>query len=232
MSKVIIDLTLPYVDHMPCQEAFPANVFVQLKSHEDTRSYGMGTPEDPFTSAWHYISTVDHIGTHIDAFYHMSPTGLTVDQMPLDMFFGKAVCLDLRHIPDRGVITAEDLEEAEKKAGVTIDGHIVLLCTGVSRYYPKPECIYSNPGLSAEATHWLADHGSRVHGVEGPSTDIMDTNLFISHRVCRERKITHYEWLINLDQLVGKGEFTFYGVPLRLTGASASPVRAFAVLEE
>ena len=71
----IIDLTLPYTDHMPCQSAFPGNVFVQLKSHEETLALKQGTQDDPFTSAWHYISTVDHIGTHIDAFYHMSPTG-------------------------------------------------------------------------------------------------------------------------------------------------------------
>ena len=228
----IIDLTLPYTDHMPCQSAFPGNVFVQLKSHEETLALKQGTQDDPFTSAWHYISTVDHIGTHIDAFYHMSPTGEPVDQMPLEMFFGKAVCLDLRSIPDRGTITVDDMEAAERKAGVKINGHIVLLCTGVSRYYPRPECIFSNPELSAEATHWLADHGSKVHGVEGPSTDIMDEKRFVSHRVCRERKITHYEWLVNLDRLVGKGEFWFCGVPLRLVGASASPVRAFAILDE
>lgn len=232
MAKKIIDLTLPYTDHMPCQDAFPANVFVQLKSHQDTLADHMGTPDDPFTSAWHYISTVDHIGTHVDAFYHMSPNGLPIDKMPLDMFFGKAVCLDMRHIPNRGRITVQDMEQAEKKAGVKINGHIVLLCTGVSRYYPRPECIFSNPEISAEATHWLADRGSRIHGVEGPSTDIMDEKLFPSHRACRDRGITHYEWLVHLDELVGKGEFEFYGIPLRLTGASASPVRAFAVLDD
>ena len=217
---------------MPCQSAFPGNVFVQLKSHEETLALKQGTQDDPFTSAWHYISTVDHIGTHIDAFYHMSPTGEPVDQMPLEMFFGKAVCLDLRSIPDRGTITVDDMEAAERKAGVKINGHIVLLCTGVSRYYPRPECIFSNPELSAEATHWLADHGSKVHGVEGPSTDILDKKLFPSHRACRELKLAHYEWLVNLEELLGKGEFMFYGVPLRLKGGSGSPVRAFAVIEE
>lgn len=45
----IIDLTLPYTDHMPCQSAFPGNVFVQLKSHEETLVLKQGTPEDPFT---------------------------------------------------------------------------------------------------------------------------------------------------------------------------------------
>ena len=70
--------------------------------------------------------------------------------------------------------------------------------------------VWSNPGITAEATHWLADR-SRVHGVEGPSTDRPDHNLFPNHRVCRDRGITHYEWLCNLEELVGKGEFEFSG---------------------
>src|SRR3546814_10222841 len=37
-------------------------------------------------------------------------------------------------------------------------------------HFPKDSCVESNPGITAEATHWLADR-SRVHGVEGPSTD-------------------------------------------------------------
>jgi len=48
--------------------------------------------------------------------------------------------------------------------------------------------------------------------------------------VCRDRKIAHYEWLVNLDQLVGKGEFQFSGVPIALGDGSGAPVRAYAVL--
>jgi kynurenine formamidase len=36
---------------------------------------------------------------------------------------------------------------------------------------------------------------------------------------------------VNLEELVGKGEFTFYGAPLLVKG-SGSPVRAFAIVEE
>jgi kynurenine formamidase len=89
-----------------------------------------------------------------------------------------------------------------------------------------------NPGLTAEATHWLTDCGSRAHGVEGPSTDVPSNDLFPSHRVSRDRGIFHWEWLVNLEELVGKGEFTFYGAPLLVMGGSGSPVRAFAVLDE
>ena len=116
---------------------------------------------------------------------------------------------------------------------VVVDGHIVLLATGHhKRYFPKDEVLTMNPEVSAEAVRWLYEHHSRMHGVEGPSTDILEKQTFPSHRACRDLKIAHYEWLVNLEELIGKGEFMFYGIPLRLKGGSGSPVRAFAVVKE
>ena len=92
--------------------------------------------------------------------------------------------------------------------------------------------VWSNPGITAAATHWLADRGSKMHGVEGPSTDKPSDNLFPNHRVCRDRGIAHYEWLINLEELVGKGEFMFYGPPIKIGNGSGAPVRAWAILDD
>ena len=73
---------------------------------------------------------LDHVGTHVDAFRHVNPKGKPIDQMPLDLFMGKAVCFDLQQIKDLENITVSHMEEAEKKSGVSVNGHIVLLCTG------------------------------------------------------------------------------------------------------
>jgi kynurenine formamidase len=233
MGKQIIDLTLEIKSNMIVQDAFQSSIYVQLVSHEDSKALGNGTAEDPFTSTWNYLGMVEHTGTHVDAFYHMDPNGLPIDQMPLDMFFGKAVCFDMRHIPERGKITIKDLEEAERKTGIKVDGHIVLFATGVhEKYFPSKDVLCKNPEITPEVVEWLSERNSRMHGVEGPSTDIMDTKLFPSHRMCRNLKVSHFEWLVNLDKLVGKGEFMFYGVPLKLKNGSGSPVRAFAVVDE
>lgn len=227
----IVDLSMTIESDLTTQRAFTGNVLVNLVSHEQSRKFQAGTPDDPFTSTWNYLSMTEHCGTHVDAFYHMDPDGLSVDEMPLEYFFGKAVCLDLRQIPERGTITPEDLERAEQASGVAIDGHIVLLATGLHRkFYPRPEILTQNAELSAEAVRWLWERGSRVHGVEGASTDILDKNTFPSHRACRDLKMAHYEWLVNLEELIGAGEFLFYGIPLKLKRGSGSPVRAFAVL--
>jgi kynurenine formamidase len=42
----------------------------------------------------------------------------------------------------------------------------------------------------------------------------------------------HYEFLTNLELLLGKGVFWFEGVPLKWAGGTGSPVRAIAELAE
>jgi len=231
MTTRIVDLSLRLTDNMPAHKLFQSPMIIPHMTHENTKSFGLGVPGDPMSFATVYMGMLDHIGTHVDAFYHVNPAGLTVDKMPLEIFIGKAVCFDLRHIPDLADIDVKDMEEAEKKASVKVDGHIVLLNTGLhERWYPKPEVVWKNPGITAAATHWLADRGSKLHGVEGPSTDRPTDNRFPNHRVCRDRKIAHYESLVDLDQLVGKGEFQFSGVPIELGDGSGAAVRAYAVL--
>ena len=88
------------------------------------------------------------------------------------------------------------------------------------------------PLLTVEATKWLHDRKSKMHGVEGPSTDKPTDNIFAQHRLCRDLGISHWEWLINLEELLDQKEFQFFGVPLKFKGGSGSPVRAFAVLND
>ena len=123
-----------------------------------TKALNLGVAGDAMTFQTNFIAMLDHVGTHVDAFRHVNPKGSAVDEMPLELFMGKAVCFDLRHIPDLGDITVEDMEAAEKKAGVKVDGHIVLLCTGFhKRHYPALNSVWKNPLLTVEATRWLHD---------------------------------------------------------------------------
>lgn len=231
MARQIIDLSLKLTNNMPAHKFFPRPVILPHVTHEEMITWGNGVDGDPLGGCTTFIGMIDHAGTHVDAFIHTKKGGQTIDEMALELFIGKAVCLDLRHIPDLGDIDIAELEAAEKKAGVKIDGHIVLMCTGLhNRHYPSDKVVWSNPGITYEASHWLADR-SRVHGVEGPSTDKPSHNEFPNHRVCRDRGMTHYEWLVNLENLIGKGEFEFSGLPLNIHNGSGSPVRAVAFLD-
>ncbi|ATH78276.1 cyclase family protein [Vreelandella hamiltonii] len=228
----IIDLTLPLQDGLPALGRLARPVVIPHTTHEASKKFQQGTSDDLLTFTTFYLGMLDHTGTHVDALSHNNPEGATIDEMPVEMFMGKAVCLDLRHVGDRGDITRETLETAEREAGVKVDGHIVLMCTGLNtRHWPHDTICTNNAQVTAEATRWLYERGSMVHGVEGPSTDRVDENIFENHRVCRDLGMVHYEWLWNLEALIGKGEFTFQGIPLRIKGGSASPVRALAFLE-
>jgi kynurenine formamidase len=230
-NATLVDLSLEITSGMPAHAFFPSPIILPYLDHQQSRSAGLGTAEDRFTYAINYVSMLEHVGTHVDAPLHIEEGGRSIDEVPLDWFTGRAVCLDLRHVPDLGDIDVADLEAAEERAGVEISDHIVLLCTGFhERHWPNREVVTDNPGITAQATHWLADRGSRVHGVEGPSTDKGGTKGFPNHRACRDRGLIHYEWLVNLDQLVGRGEFHFTGYPLKWRGGTGSPVRAVAAL--
>ena len=65
-------------------------------------------------------------------------------------------------------------------------------------------------------------------GVQRPSTDTAGTKEFPNHRVCRDKGMIHYEFLCNMEPLIGKGEFTFHGYPLKWKDGTGSPVRAVA----
>jgi kynurenine formamidase len=227
----VIDLSLAIEDNMPAHKLFQRPVITTHLSHESSKSLNLGVPGDAMTFQTNFIAMLDHVGTHVDAFRHTSPSGAPIDEMPLELFMGKAVCFDLRHVPDLGEISAGDMAKAEADAGVSVDGHIVLLCTGFhARNYPRLDSVWKNPLLTVEATRWLYERGSRMHGVEGPSTDRPTDDVFAQHRLCRELGISHWEWLVNLEALIGVGEFQFFGAPLKFKGGSGSPVRAFAVV--
>jgi kynurenine formamidase len=233
MARRIIDLSLAIEDNMPAHKLFQSPVYLPALTHETTLSFGLGVEGDPMTFQTNFIGMLDHVGTHVDAYLHTNPKGASIDEMPLDLFMGKAVCFDLRQIGDLEDITAEHMKTAEEKSGVKVDGHIVLLCTGFHNrnWGDRKKVVMGNPGLTVEATRWLHERGSRMHGVEGPSTDKPSDNIFAQHRLCRDLGISHFEWLVNLEKLIDVGEFEFMGLPIKFKGGSGSPVRAVAILE-
>jgi kynurenine formamidase len=234
MARKIIDLSLTVEDNMPAHKLFQSPIYIPALTHETTKSFNLGVKGDVMTFQTNFIGMLDHVGTHVDAFRHVNPKGKPIDEMPLDLFMGKAVTLDLTHIKDLEKITDKHMDEAEKKSGVKVDGHIVLLCTGFHKRHQndRTKLVWANPQVTVSASEWLFKRGSIMHGVEGPSTDAPDNNDFSQHRYCRDKGITHFEWLVNLEATLGKGEFEFIGLPIKFKGGSGSPVRAVAVINE
>jgi kynurenine formamidase len=92
--------------------------------------------------------------------------------------------------------------------------------------------MVSNPGLSVEAAEFLAGKKVNAIGIDGPSIDIGSDERFSAHKTLLAKGILIVENLCNLESLKHKGKFTLIINPLKLKGASGSPVRALAIIDD
>jgi kynurenine formamidase len=228
----LIDLSREIVHRMPGFSTHAPVVITAYGTHDEVRE----VDGYRFSSATLSLALGDHAGTHIDAPRHFDarPEALSIDQMPLETFFTEAVCLDLSHKPLRSEISADDLQQAERAAGVTIKPKdtVLLHMDFFRRCHGTPGYLTDFPGLTKASATWLGAKGIGMFGVEAISPGRPGRANFEVHHVCRDFGFTHMEGLVNLEQLVGKGRFRFIGFPLRIKGGTASPIRAVAMLED
>lgn len=174
---------------------------------------------------------ITHTGTHLDAPYHFDAKGWRVNEVPVERLVRDAVLLDLSRKRPRELIEDEDLEGAEERAGLSVrEGEIVILRTGWEKRLGKPEYLKDYPGLSASGAEFLAAKGVSAVGVDSPNLDHPDASDFPAHNLLLSRGILIVENLVNLDALKSD-RFRFIALPLKIRGATGSPVRAVAVEE-
>ncbi len=227
----IIDLSQEIYAGMPVFKDLPQVTMEIHNSHEEWE--GIENPESR-TPAVHRLQLGEHTGTHVDAINHMARRykGQSIDKMPLSMFYTEGICLDFSHKGLKELIEPKEIEEACQMAGVEIKkGDTVLFYTNHYRkHYNTPEWG-NGPGLSAQAARWLGEKRIAAFGVETMSPGISGVSNREVHYICGELGFTHYENLINLHELIGKGRFRFIGLPLKIRGGTGSPVRAVAILQ-
>ena len=177
----------------------------------------------------------DHGSTHVDAITHFDPdpNAATIDQMPLDLFCGEAICLDLSHIPPLTGFTVADLQAALAKDGLDLrKGDIVLLYSGhYERTTGTPEYLTEFAGLEAESARWLIEQGAKMFGNQAISVDVAGRYAFPVHMVARELGVTHIENVGPLAAVAGK-RFTLFGFPLKIIPGTGSPIRLVAAVPE
>ncbi|MEZ4522631.1 MAG: cyclase family protein [Thermomicrobiales bacterium] len=227
----LIDLSREISHREPSNPgAIPPQVW-EWRSHEETASFH----NSPHSSANRLLILPDHSSTHVDAPLHFDadPDAPDIAAMPLERFYGPAICIDVSRTEKPGWIDVADLERGIAKDQLDILAvEIVLLYSGhYARTYPRPEFFNEYPGLTVDAARWLHEHGVRNFGVEGPNPGHPEDRDFWVHVVCQETGMIHMEGLAIPAELAGQ-RFTFIGFPLKIRNGSGSPIRAVAVIEE
>jgi len=185
----------------------------------------------------------EHGPTHVDSIDHLDPTSdLSVDEMPLDWFYGPAVCIDLSHVDHPDPITVDDLEARLAESGLSVrEDDTVLLETGNRRdnystddREKKHRYNSKFVGLEESAGEFLVDRGAKAIGIDSISVDhpanIYPNYDFPIHALCSRAEVVIYENMANLRKVTGR-RFTFSAFPLKIRDGTGSPVRPVAILE-
>lgn len=216
--QTIIDLSHPLdATTPPFPGDPPVEIAIQAAIPAD---HPAGTPGAMNVSR---ITTGVHIGTHMDAPFHFYRNGPTIDQIILTRCMGTVCLIDLTYKGANALITAADLSPHEERIRRT---RKVILNTGWAAQWQQPVYFTDYPNIALDAAQFLLACGVDLVGVDTPS---VDSYPYPVHFVLLGSDVLIVENLTNLEQ-IGRDEFHFMALPLKLSGRDASPVRAVAVL--
>lgn len=166
------------------------------------------------------FSGTTHAGTHADAPLHVDRSGAPVDQLLLDVFIGPAEVIDLTAGMGDRAETAP-IMPADLEARIKQTAERILMRTDCDWARGFPTRFRA---LSREAAAWCVERRVLLVGTDAPSVDSFDSTVLDAHRTLLQGGIGVIE---SLDLAgVAPGHYEFVALPLRLTGADASPVRA------
>jgi kynurenine formamidase len=249
-SARVFDLEQPRYAGAPMHPAHQPGFQYFLHRH-----HARGAPEAR-TGASGIVVMPEHSGTHIDALAHQAENlvlhgGIHVDDgvqtsvgfkklgiETMAPFVSRGVLLDVagdRRLEPGHAITAEQLERA---AAVEIrEGDVVLVRTGYGALWSDPDEYLRAAGVSAAGSRWLIDKKVAAVGADNMAFDVMgsaDPELKVTlpgHVLLLVRAGIPIIENLNLEELAaaGVGEFVFVCLPLKMRGATGSPVRPIAI---
>ena len=209
-----LDLTLEISPKLPSFPGSPQPQFISWATNE-TDGYNL---ELVFLSS--------HSGTHIDAPFHFIDGGQKVDQIPLNRLICNAILCKIKKETD-GVITKKDILGFERKHGNIATNSTIIFATGWNKNLLKKYYFAKNPGLSIDAAKYLVSKRVNLVGIDSPSIDPGKNSNFSAHHVLLKKGVLILENLCNLEK-ISRTHFKLVVLPLKLKGATGSPVRAIA----
>jgi kynurenine formamidase len=210
-----IDLTLKISPQLPSFPGSPQPQFITWAKNE-TDGYNL-----------ELIFLSSHSGTHIDAPFHFIDNGLKIDQIPLERLVCNAILFRIKRGQNQP-ITKKDITRFEKKYGKISHNSTIIFATGWYKNLSKRHYFDNNPGLSIGAARYLASKKINLVGIDSPSIDLGKDSNFSVHHVLLNKNILIVENLCNLEKISGV-YFKLIVLPLKIRGATGSPVRAIVI---
>jgi kynurenine formamidase len=230
----VLDLTRELSPEIP---VYPGHMKVAMWDHLTHEESRMRLGDTPFRGyAVKGIALCDHDSTHMDAISHFHPDrpDLSIEAFPLEHCFTQAAWIDVSDVPPRTHITLERVRRAMDTAGIERlpEGGALLYYTGAGRLWGDGLRFVSDyPGLDEEASRWILDQGVVNVLTDAVSTDNPADVTYPNHTVHAERLVNHTEVVANIERIPVHQGFTLMVMPLRLVGATGSPVRVLALWE-
>ena len=213
----LLDLTLIISENIPTFPGSPQPSFVQDKNIKN----------DGYNSELLFLSS--HTGTHLDAPYHFQEKGEKIHEISLKRLVSSAILVKSRKKGDQP-ITKTDIQKFEKKHGKIPSGSTVIFWTGWLKMIKNISYFIRNPGLSTAAAKYLVSKKINLVGTDSPSIDLGKDKRFPVHHIFSKNNVLIVENLTNLEK-IRSSKFHFVVLPLKLKGATGSPVRAIAFVE-
>jgi kynurenine formamidase len=222
----VIDLTHTYDAEFPTFDGKPGIQYEWAVKFEES-GYQL-----------HKLTIFEHTGTHIDAPFHFSEDGVSVDQLDPQKLVAPLVIVD---ITDRAsedanaTIEAADIEGWISANGEIPPGAVVALRSGWARkvsdpsFRNDPEGKFAFPGFGKSATDLLLELDAAAIGVDTLSLDPGNSADFAVHYSWLPAGRYGIEGLKNLEELPVKGATIVVGAPAH-RGGTGGPARVLALL--
>jgi kynurenine formamidase len=202
------------------------------------------------------LITSEHAGTHIDALSHQAVdlkmcggvdartaatafgyTELGVETIPPIVARGWLIDLGTLEL-DRWVGLDEVRQAADAQGVRPAAGDVVLVRTGAGAHWDDPDRYLRAAGMKGEVSRWLADARVVAVGADNMAWDRAagndpDTDVFLpGHSILLVHSGVYIIENVFLEELAAAGvhEFTFVCTPLKIRGATGSPVRPVALV--
>lgn len=226
----VIDLSPVVTEDLPVR--FWGHRVLSLFGFSDSTAFRHVEGENPFYYQDSYLTLFSHAGPHVDAPSHMERGGAGIDAFPLATFVGPLRVFDLRAGP-----VTEPIARSEFEGKGIQPGDVVVAFVG----YEPPSGREDFPSfryLSTEAAQYLAGIPVRLFGTDALSVDgataSPGTMGYEANAPVHYAFLTHgipvIEQLVNLEQALNAKNPIFVGLPLRVAGGNASPIRAAALV--